>query len=313
MPEYYAPEEATVYGRKELRFKAIKVLHVPVKADFALDTDDTSPQLRIVGSSLYFYLSGTWYLVTTGSGGGGSKITTVNSTAALSALSGANWTHAILLQTSPTIDKTDNVNGMYTFNSTSGKFAASGGGWWRRDMSLMRTVNDVEWHTQSALHIHDINATGGSGAYSASRPPLFLALRNDGSEMVNSDWGAMICGSANGGAIVFKNDFSNAAARALKLGIKDNNGIFFDCLEVHYSGTGNTVILSVPFVPAAANTQSIGTNTLPFKSVAFRSLAADPTTADIGDGVFQVFKNTTSGTLKLWANDGGTMKSVALT
>ena len=42
------------------------------------------------------------------------------------------------------------------------------------------------------------------------------------------------------------------------------------------------------------------------------SKAGDPTTSDISSGQWAIYKNTSSGTVKLWANDGGTMKSVAL-
>jgi hypothetical protein len=40
--------------------------------------------------------------------------------------------------------------------------------------------------------------------------------------------------------------------------------------------------------------------------------AGDPTTTDIAAGTWAIYKNTTSGAVKLWTNDGGTMKSVAL-
>jgi len=43
------------------------------------------------------------------------------------------------------------------------------------------------------------------------------------------------------------------------------------------------------------------------------TLDADPTTDEIADGTFGVFHNSTSGDTKLWANVGGTLKSVALT
>ncbi len=46
---------------------------------------------------------------------------------------------------------------------------------------------------------------------------------------------------------------------------------------------------------------------------AFNSKAGDPTTSDIAAGFQAVYKNTSSGLLSLWANDGGVMKSVALT
>lgn len=43
------------------------------------------------------------------------------------------------------------------------------------------------------------------------------------------------------------------------------------------------------------------------------SLSADPTTLDLSSGQASLYKNTTSGSVKLWYNDSGTMKSVALT
>jgi hypothetical protein len=41
--------------------------------------------------------------------------------------------------------------------------------------------------------------------------------------------------------------------------------------------------------------------------------AADPTTADIAASTAKLWKNTTSGQVRLWTNDGGVMKSVQLT
>jgi len=43
------------------------------------------------------------------------------------------------------------------------------------------------------------------------------------------------------------------------------------------------------------------------------SLATDPTTVNIGASEWAIYKNTTSGDVRLWANDAGTMKSVLLT
>lgn len=45
----------------------------------------------------------------------------------------------------------------------------------------------------------------------------------------------------------------------------------------------------------------------------WKSLSTDPTTSNIASGTYQVYKNTTSGTVKLWVNDGGTLKSLTLT
>lgn len=43
-----------------------------------------------------------------------------------------------------------------------------------------------------------------------------------------------------------------------------------------------------------------------------RSKVGDPTSSDLPAGQIGVWKNTSSGALKLWANDGGTLKSATL-
>jgi len=45
----------------------------------------------------------------------------------------------------------------------------------------------------------------------------------------------------------------------------------------------------------------------------FNSSTADPGTAGVPNGTWSVWKNTTSGLVKIWTNDGGVMKSVTLT
>lgn len=69
-------------------------------------------------------------------------------------------------------------------------------------------------------------------------------------------------------------------------------------------GDGTTNIL----VANAANATFSGTVTS-----TFQSLSANPTTVDLSAGQSRLVKNTTSGVLSLFANDGGTIKSVALT
>ena len=55
------------------------------------------------------------------------------------------------------------------------------------------------------------------------------------------------------------------------------------------------------------------TNTQLTRATSVISSASDPTTATIAASQWAIYKNTTSGTVKLWANDAGTMKSVLLT
>ena len=43
------------------------------------------------------------------------------------------------------------------------------------------------------------------------------------------------------------------------------------------------------------------------------SKAGDPTTSDITAGTWALYKNTSTGTIRLWTNDAGAMKGVTLT
>jgi hypothetical protein len=47
-------------------------------------------------------------------------------------------------------------------------------------------------------------------------------------------------------------------------------------------------------------------------TMTLQSKAGDPTTTDITASNWALYKNTTSGLVKLWVNDGGTMKSTLL-
>jgi hypothetical protein len=84
---------------------------------------------------------------------------------------------------------------------------------------------------------------------------------------------------------------------------------------------------SLKGMPSATVT-SVSGNSAPVSGELYRHLAsvhgavsrvasiteasANPTTADIAPGDGSLWKNTTSGQLRLWANDGGTLKSVLL-
>jgi hypothetical protein len=58
--------------------------------------------------------------------------------------------------------------------------------------------------------------------------------------------------------------------------------------------------------------ENAGTGSARSLEVSFYTSSADPTSTNITSGCFSVWKNSGTGTIKLWANDGGTMKSVAL-
>lgn len=63
---------------------------------------------------------------------------------------------------------------------------------------------------------------------------------------------------------------------------------------------------------ARLGTEAGGTGTKRSLVVDINTLSADPTTSDLPAGSSAVFHNSTSGVTKIWANVGGTLKSVAL-
>jgi hypothetical protein len=70
--------------------------------------------------------------------------------------------------------------------------------------------------------------------------------------------------------------------------------------NVAYSGLTGTV--------PTWNQDTTGSSNL----LAVQSKSSDPTTSDIAASKAAVYKNTTTGLVKLWTNDAGTMKSVLL-
>lgn len=77
----------------------------------------------------------------------------------------------------------------------------------------------------------------------------------------------------------------------------------------NYERIGFIATRTTRFAIAAENAGTGAARSLEFS---FYTSASDPTSTDITDGCFSVWKNSGTGTIKLWANDGGTMKSVSL-
>lgn len=93
------------------------------------------------------------------------------------------------------------------------------------------------------------------------------------------------------------------------------NGTSAQTLNVYNTFTSTSVFERLRIAASSDRTQLISESTggtvRPLE-MSFFSSASDPTTSNITSGAFAVWKNTGSGTVKLWVNDGGTMKSVAL-
>jgi hypothetical protein len=77
----------------------------------------------------------------------------------------------------------------------------------------------------------------------------------------------------------------------------------------NYERLGFIATRTTRFAIAAENA---GTGAARSLEISFYTSASDPASTDITSGCFSVWKNSGTGTIKLWANDGGTMKSVAL-
>lgn len=66
-------------------------------------------------------------------------------------------------------------------------------------------------------------------------------------------------------------------------------------------GTGTNFNSSVSFSQFITNLGA---------GVAYKSQATDPTTANISSGFWQIYRNTTTGALRIWVNNNGTMQSL---
>jgi hypothetical protein len=169
--------------------------------------------------------------------------------------------------TDPWLCVTNNkYSGTYQWNSTSGEFAGKTGFW-----KISQYASNIELNgtVRQSIQVPTIQVWKTNLEGSTTKPPTYMLLHNDASDAPasNAAWGALISGDGYGGAIVFHNGYSDSSNRRLRLGIVDNNGTYYDSIEVHYSSGGNTVICSLPFVPNASGAQSLGTSALPFGSL----------------------------------------------
>jgi hypothetical protein len=78
----------------------------------------------------------------------------------------------------------------------------------------------------------------------------------------------------------------------------------------HMSSTEAANVTALPTASTIVTTANYAANNI--VDNAFKTKAGVPTTTDITAGKWAIYKDTSGGTLKLYANDGGTIKSVAL-
>ena len=91
--------------------------------------------------------------------------------------------------------------------------------------------------------------------------------------------------------------------------------------QQHISASEGSLLTNLLSVGHAALSSILGTGSYHVSATeasritaitTIKSKAGAPTTTDITASNWAIYKDTTAGTLKLWANDGGTLKSVAL-
>jgi trimeric autotransporter adhesin len=137
-------------------------------------------------------------------------------------------------------------------------------------------------------------------------------------------------GSGDAGAVGYRLIINNNATQlhlingdffSYKVGIKKTLADLAYTLDVG----GELRIGSLPSAPVGANglmyynstdqkmkTYENGTWKNTVYDNTLKTKAGDPTAADLPEGAFHVWKNTTSGNVYLWVNDGGVMKKVQL-
>ena len=132
-----------------------------------------------------------------------------------------------------------------------------------------------------------------------------LALQNDANIGISFSSGyayqadTFIRRDGTGNTLAMRNGTSGQTFRLYRTFTDSSN---YERLAITATGTTRFSILA----------EKAGTGSDRQIEVSFYTSASDPTSTDITSGCFGVWKNSGTGTIKLWANDGGTMKSVSL-
>jgi hypothetical protein len=150
---------------------------------------------------------------------------------------------------------------------------------------------------------------GGNGVWlKDSSNAVLAAFGVNGTYVVRGDFSIGQVGW-NGGTV----DLTLARDAAYTLGLR--NGTNAQATNIYSTYTSSTVFERLKIAATATRnriiSESTGGTVRPLE-MSFHPSASDPTSSDISAGTFGVWKNTTNGSLKIWVNDSGTMKSVTL-
>lgn len=184
-------------------------------------------------------------------------------------------------------------------------------------------IFDFQIGGTSRLSLRKDGRLNGAGAFSVLRSSGFEA--HDGGSIIyfvnpftgnvgiytsaSIQWGSGAAPNNNQGDIKIIRDTTGVLA--LQNGVNNQSLRLYRTFTdaSNYERLGFIATRTTRFAIAAENA---GTGAARSLEISFYTSASDPTSSDITSGCFSVWKNSGTGTIKLWANDGGTMKSVAL-
>ena len=109
-------------------------------------------------------------------------------------------------------------------------------------------------------------------------------------------------------------DIASRAHNSLQSMQGGGGGDYYHLTAAEYASMGTGAHNTLASIQGGSASERYHLTSLQYtRTTTVVSKAGTPSTSDIAAGQWAVYKDTTGGTVRLWANDGGTMKSVTLT
>jgi hypothetical protein len=216
------------------------------------------------------------------------------------------------------------ANNTTGFSNTSNSLTGSNA---QSLISLAQTWNTTGTPTAFKLSVTDTASNASS---------LLMDLQVNGVSMMNMSKGGTL--TLYSGGAIFVNS-GNSYLRGVQIGVggivgyqvtntanlfftvastvEQRNGTNAQSYRLYrtYTDTSNYErlgFLTTNTTRYTITSQNAGTGSARSLELSAYTSSADPTSSDITSGCYSVWKNSTGGAVKLWYNDGGTMKSVTL-
>jgi hypothetical protein len=173
---------------------------------------------------------------------------------------------------------------------------------------ILSSAGSFRWSSTSSI-------TGTGDLFLARDAANTLALRNGTAAQTFRLYNTFTDASN------FERGFMRWNANVLEIGTEAGGTGMARQLNVSLAGQANPLLFQAAGTGVrviardfSTGTMIVGPNNLisGLSGINYTSGTADPTTSTISSGNWQVHRNTTSGVVKLWANNAGTLVSVAL-